>query len=67
MFVLSFFSLLILFAYLFCCFVRPALLRRCDQAFMPPSTVRFAPVMKDASGPATNAPSRQYRQPGHSD
>src|SRR5258705_4773920 len=25
------------------------------QAFVPPSTVRFAPVMYDASGPATNA------------
>jgi len=25
------------------------------QAFIPPSTVRFAPVMYDDSGPATNA------------
>jgi hypothetical protein len=25
------------------------------QAFIPPSTVRFAPVMYEASGPATNA------------
>src|SRR5580658_439228 len=25
------------------------------QAFVPPSTVRFAPVMYDASGPATKA------------
>jgi hypothetical protein len=25
------------------------------QALVPPSTVRFAPVMYDASGPATNA------------
>src|SRR5437870_12914963 len=25
------------------------------QAFIPPSTVRFAPVMKEDSGPATNA------------
>jgi hypothetical protein len=25
------------------------------QAFVPPSTVRLAPVMYDASGPATNA------------
>lgn len=28
-----------------------------SYAFMPPSTVRFAPVMYDASGPATNATS----------
>lgn len=27
------------------------------QAFVPPSTVRFAPVMYDASGLATNATS----------
>src|SRR5271165_2230420 len=27
------------------------------QAFVPPSTVRIAPVMYDASGPATNATS----------
>jgi hypothetical protein len=27
------------------------------QAFVPPSTVRFAPVIYDASGPATNATS----------
>jgi hypothetical protein len=26
-----------------------------DYAFIPPSTVRFAPVMYDDSGPATNA------------
>jgi hypothetical protein len=26
-----------------------------SQAFVPPSTVRLAPVMYDASGPATNA------------
>ncbi len=26
-----------------------------DQAFVPPSTVRFAPVMYEDSGPATNA------------
>jgi hypothetical protein len=28
---------------------------RVGQAFVPPSTVRFAPVMYEASGPATNA------------
>jgi hypothetical protein len=28
---------------------------RVGQAFVPPSTVRLAPVMYDASGPATNA------------
>src|ERR1700676_3183596 len=27
----------------------------CGQAFIPPSTVRFAPVMYEDSGPATNA------------
>ena len=27
------------------------------QAFIPPSTVRFAPVMYEDSGPATNATS----------
>jgi hypothetical protein len=27
----------------------------CVQAFIPPSTVRFAPVMYEDSGPATNA------------
>jgi hypothetical protein len=28
-----------------------------NQAFVPPSTVRFAPVMYEDSGPATNATS----------
>jgi hypothetical protein len=26
----------------------------CGQALVPPSTVRFAPLMQDDSGPATN-------------
>src|SRR2546426_10680003 len=39
------------------------------QAFIPPSTVRFAPVMYEDSGPATNATScltrlRRRRTPG---
>src|SRR5207302_7914159 len=29
----------------------------CGQALVPPSTVRFAPLMYDDSGPATNATS----------
>src|SRR5437016_5622065 len=29
----------------------------CGQALTPPSTVRLAPLMKDDSGPATNATS----------
>ena len=42
----------------------------CGQALVPPSTVRFAPLMYDDSGPATNATSaatssgRPYRSSG---
>src|SRR5712691_11816896 len=42
----------------------------CAQALTPPSTVRFAPLMYDDSGPATNATSaatsstRPYRSSG---
>src|SRR5437660_2657184 len=36
-------------------FFRPGLSVCVGQAFIPPSTVRFAPVMYEDSGPATNA------------
>jgi hypothetical protein len=35
----------------------PLMMTGVDQAFVPPSTVRFAPVMYEASGLATNATS----------
>ena len=37
--------------------VPTSVLQRNRQALMPPSTVRFAPLMYDDSGPATNATS----------